>query len=146
MLGLRGYLFHCHAALFRRIPPTRQAGSFRTRSASSAADKKSRKMKECADKEVFTLRANSVMCYGISRCLPCCDLLGQRNFPHKVIVNVDLLCAVSAGFIRRINDDFFNQFVKHIWRQFTRLGVFSNTLQETLDVQGLLLTGIYHAL
>ena len=102
--------------------------------------------KECTDKEVFTLRANSVMCYGISRCLPCCDLLGQRNFPHKVIVNVDLLCAVSAGFIRRINDDFFNQFVKHIWRQFTRLGVFSNTLQETLDVQGLLLTGIYHAL
>lgn len=105
-----------------------------------------KKLKECTDKEVFTLRANSVMCYGISRCLPCCDLLGQRNFPHKVIVNVDLLCAVSAGFIRRINDDFFNQFVKHIWRQFTRLGVFSNTLQETLDVQGLLLTGIYHAL
>ncbi len=95
----------------------------------------------------FTLRANSVMCYGISRCFALLrHSLDSGIFPHKVIVNVDLLCAVSAGFIRRINDDFFNQFVKHIWRQFTRLGVFSNTLQETLDVQGLLLTGIYHAL
>ena len=34
----------CHSARWARPPPTRQAGSFRTRSASSAADKKSRKM------------------------------------------------------------------------------------------------------
>ena len=49
---------------------------------------------------------NGVMCYGISRCFSCCDFLGQWNFPYEVIVNVDLLSAVSAGLVRRKNDDF----------------------------------------
>ena len=32
--------------------------------------------KERVNKEVFMLRANGVMCYGISRRLSCCDFFG----------------------------------------------------------------------
>ena len=54
------------------------------------------------------------MCYGISRRFSCCDFLGQWNFSYEVIVNVDLLSAVSAGLVRRINDNLFNQFMEYM--------------------------------
>ena len=63
--------------------------------------------------------------------------MGQINFTHKIIVNVDLLGAVAAGLIRGVNDNLFHKLMENVGGQCFRLYVAANNFEEAFDIHGL---------
>ena len=89
-----------------------------------------------AGKEVFS-KDGQQHDTSVSCCCPFAVLTGQVNFPDEVIVDINLLYSVSAGFIRGVYHDLVNKLPEHGWCQFSRLRVLAYNLQEALDVDRL---------
>lgn len=56
------------------------------------------------------------MCYGISRRFSFCNFARKLDFAYEVIVDVNLLGAVAAGFAEGVNHDFFHELMENIGR------------------------------
>ena len=68
------------------------------------------------------------------------EVVSDVDDPSGLVVNLNLLPAVSATFVRSVDDDLVNQFVQHFRRQFFRVGVLADTFQKLPEVVGFLLT------
>ena len=69
---------------------------------------------------------------------------GKVDFTDKVVMYVDSLYAVAAGFVRFADKNLVYKFVQNIRGQFCRFGVLLNYFQKALDIDGLCLCGFYN--
>ena len=69
---------------------------------------------------------------------------GKINLPDKIIVYVNALDTMAAGFIGSMDNDFLHKLPQKCRGQFSWLGVFLYDFQKTLDIDSLGLGGGYY--
>ena len=72
--------------------------------------------------------------------------VGHCDFTDKIVVNINLLDAMPAGFIRFMDHDFLYKRIEQFGEQYVRYRVFMNQLQEAVHIYFLLLTVVNDAL